>query len=211
LPPDHPIPHNPTSPLCGLPQVVGSILLLALGVTAYYSVWGKNKDGERSTLLGLCVVFGVLLAVLLLLSFANLWDHADLALEAALMLVAALNCLYASYDIYDDTVKRTVSRSDAHKCASMYPCCFPKCVGSIWLLLSIACTSASVYAFMAITTGTKGPPVSVDQMTAAGYAAFVPGPTVLALAMVVAALRALRDPTPHLCCGVSQVKAVQHV
>lgn len=36
-----------------------------------------------------------------------------------------------------DTVKRTVTESDAYACYEEYPCCLPRCVGVQWLIISI--------------------------------------------------------------------------
>ena len=46
--------------------------------------------------------------------------------------------LYAVADIHDDTIVRTVERSDAYACyKEVWPCCNPKCVGLQWALLAI--------------------------------------------------------------------------
>merc|ERR1712070_954035 len=51
----------------------------------------------------------------------------------------------ASWDIVEDTIARTVERSDAYRFADMVKCCFPKCVGFTWLLLSLCTLAAAIY------------------------------------------------------------------
>ena len=165
----------------------------------------------------LCVIFGAWLGALAAASWSDTWEHANLGLEASLLLIAALNVLYASYDIYDDTIRRSDERSDAFQCATMCnhirrlsslwrlpppapcasaheptarrlrectdPCFFPKCVGLVWFLLSLAFVAASVLVFMMITTYNDGPPRTVDSLGDEGYAAFVPGPAVFLFAV----------------------------
>jgi hypothetical protein len=45
--------------------------------------------------------------------------------------------VHAIFDTYQDTIKRTVQRSDAYACYELCPCCLPKCVGIQWALLNI--------------------------------------------------------------------------
>jgi hypothetical protein len=45
--------------------------------------------------------------------------------------------VHAIFDTYQDTIKRTVQRSDAYACYEQCPCCLPKCVGIQWAFLNI--------------------------------------------------------------------------
>lgn len=45
--------------------------------------------------------------------------------------------VHAIFDVYSDTVKRTVSRSDAYACYEQCRCCMPRCVGLQWAILNI--------------------------------------------------------------------------
>jgi len=164
-------------------QTMACLVVAACIVTFFYAACGQNTDGERLTLMILCVIFGAWLGALAAASWSDTWEHANLGLEASLLLIAALNVLYASYDIYDDTIRRSDERSDAFQCATMYPCFFPKCVGLVWFLLSLAFVAASVLVFMMITTYNDGPPRTVDSLGDEGYAAFVPGPAVFLFAV----------------------------
>mmetsp|Transcript_18208 Transcript_18208/g.30746 ORF Transcript_18208/g.30746 Transcript_18208/m.30746 type:complete len:266 (-) Transcript_18208:846-1643(-) len=46
--------------------------------------------------------------------------------------------VHAIYDTYQDTIRRTVQRSDAYACYEQCPCCMPKCVGIQWGILNIS-------------------------------------------------------------------------
>uniref|UniRef100_A0A7S2MY16 Uncharacterized protein n=1 Tax=Haptolina brevifila TaxID=156173 RepID=A0A7S2MY16_9EUKA len=83
--------------------------------------------------------------------------------------------LYATIDIYDDTVRRTDERSDAYQYAALWPCCFPKCVGAVWLLLSVAIFGSSIFAVIWIVR---------DSTTPLSWSAFLAGPLVLLLALI---------------------------
>lgn len=167
-------------------QVMGCIVTMACVVTFFYAVCGKNKDGGRCTLAALVVVFGGWLGALSVMAIGSYWAYANVALEISLLLIAALNVLYATYDIYDDTMRRTVERSDAYQFAAMHPCMSARCVGATWFVLSLAATGLSVWAFLSITTATGGPPLSIDELpNEAIWYIFVPGPLVLATAILL--------------------------
>merc|ERR1711971_1273818 len=70
--------------------------------------------------------------------FTN-WHHRELLLTTFLLLVGTMNTLFATYDIWQDCVYREVSRSDAYKYAELLDCACasPRCVGAVWLLLSL--------------------------------------------------------------------------
>jgi hypothetical protein len=46
--------------------------------------------------------------------------------------------VHAIHDTYQDTIRRTVQRSDAYACYEQCPCCLPKCVGIQWGILNIS-------------------------------------------------------------------------
>ena len=45
--------------------------------------------------------------------------------------------IHAIFDTYQDTIRRTVLRSDAYACYEICPCCMPKCVGMQWAACNI--------------------------------------------------------------------------
>ena len=49
-------------------------------------------------------------------------DWIDTLLVAALLWVGALNAIFGTIDIYDDTISRTVERSDAAQVCEAYVC-----------------------------------------------------------------------------------------
>ena len=62
-----------------------------------------------------------------------------------MLFIGAVNMTFATYDIYDDTVRRKDERSDAYKYAELVPCCFARCVGCTWFLLASAACVGSAF------------------------------------------------------------------
>jgi hypothetical protein len=116
--------------------VISFILCFFLFVALIYSFIG---DKERfGWALPLICLFN--LAILIPLSVWCIVGDYYLRyriLEAWLIFLGGVTTVNASWDIVEDTIARTVERSDAYRFADMVPCCFPKCVGFIWLLLSV--------------------------------------------------------------------------
>lgn len=157
---------------------MGLALTCALLVCLGYSVFGKTSEFEhRCTLIALCVGFGTLLGALSIVCFLELFSGCDLLLEAFLIFLGVLNMGYATIDIWDDTVRRTDERSDAYQYAKLWPCCFPKCVGAIWLILSLASFVGIIIAVFYIAGG------STEE---AQWYVYLPGPIVLGVAVLYA-------------------------
>lgn len=118
-------------------RAVALVLIVALLVALGYAFLGKSNAREW-TLASLCGGMIVLLVGLLHLSYNTHWRYKDLLLSRVLLLIGTMNTLFATYDIWEDCVSRTVEGSDAYKFADLVRCAAPKCVGVIWLLMSMA-------------------------------------------------------------------------
>mgnify|MGYP001173392246 CR=1 FL=1 len=156
-------------------QVMGGVLVAALALCLLFALFGKTKE-QRVPLILVSVGFGLWLGGLTALS---IWDPAagwDLGLKASLLLVGTLNALYGTVDIYDDTILRTDSRSDAYKCAALYPCWWPRCVGGTWLVLAVLAFAAAVFGFLLL---------SQNDHAALSWWVYLPGPVALAVAVGV--------------------------
>lgn len=145
-----------------------------------------------------------------LLTFLSIWDSAaawDLGLDAALLWVGTLNALYGTVDIYDDTIERTDARSDAYRCAALYPGMLtPKCVGGSWFVIALGAFCTWLPPRTTHPSITHHPPPAeprhvwipiVSGMAVYGYLAleeassvrppwwaFLPGPIALSIALL---------------------------
>jgi len=166
-------------------QVMGGVLVGALAVCLLYALFGQTKE-QRWPLILVSVGFGAWLGTLTLLSTLDPTAGWDLGLKASLLLVGTLNALYGTVDIWDDTLARTDERSDAYKCAALYPCLFPKCVGGTWLVIAILAFAASVFGFLVLSS---------EDNESLSWWVYLPGPVALAVALLVR----LGDWGPKLC------------
>mmetsp|Transcript_8406 Transcript_8406/g.16897 ORF Transcript_8406/g.16897 Transcript_8406/m.16897 type:complete len:298 (+) Transcript_8406:34-927(+) len=163
-------------------QVMGCVLVAALLLCLLYALCGKTKE-QRMPLIMVSVGFGLWLGGLTAFSIYDGATGWDLGLKASLLLVGTLNTLYGTVDIYDDTLVRTDSRSDAYKCAQLYPCWFPKCVGFTWLLLAVLAFAAAVFGFLAL---------SESDDASLSWWIYLPGPVALGVAVLVRILEMLK-------------------
>mmetsp|Transcript_32126 Transcript_32126/g.91115 ORF Transcript_32126/g.91115 Transcript_32126/m.91115 type:complete len:253 (-) Transcript_32126:276-1034(-) len=62
---------------------------------------------------------------------------------------------FGVYDIYDDTISRSVEGSDSMACHELYPLCHPRCVGVMWALMAIIFMGTGVY-FALLWMGAHG-------------------------------------------------------
>lgn len=153
-------------------------LCAALFVCLGYAVCGQGSDKDgRFPLIFLSVGFIALLGGITVLCYMDLpsFTYCQQLLEAVLLWLGVLNMMNATIDIYDDTVKRAVDRSDAAQYAKLWGCCFAQCVGFTWLLLACGAFVGTFYASM-LWAGTTNPSHQSD------WTAFLPGPVVLGVA-----------------------------
>jgi len=114
--------------------VLAAMLLVALG----YSLCGRSNASQDRTLTWLCIGMLALLVGMLYVCWRTDWPYRYLMLNKVLLLLGTMNTLFATYDIWEDCVGRTVERSDAYKYAQLlHGACSPKCVGIVWLSLSL--------------------------------------------------------------------------
>ena len=59
------------------------IVVVALAITFFYAMCGKNKDGERLTLMVLCASFGAWLGLMAILSVGDGWKYASIGCAAS--------------------------------------------------------------------------------------------------------------------------------
>ena len=101
----------------------------------------------------------------------------DLGLDASLLLVGTLNALYGTVDIYDDTILRTDTRSDAYRFAALHPGVLSsKCVGFTWLVLAILAFAAAVFVFLLLEQAGDA---------SLSWWVFLPGPMAFVAAILV--------------------------
>jgi len=128
-------------------RFVGIVLFVALLVTLFYGLCGKAKGiEERCTIVALCICFGALVCGLTAFDFSDSWKHSEFLLESVVLFIGCTNMMYATYDIYDDTVRRKDERSDAYQYAQLAPCLFARCVGLFWFLLALTACALSIWA-----------------------------------------------------------------
>ncbi|EOD36247.1 hypothetical protein EMIHUDRAFT_45247, partial [Emiliania huxleyi CCMP1516] len=96
----------------GWARVTGCVMLTACVICLAYAIFGKSNE-ERTPLIACCIAFGALLGTTTVLSYVmggdpgshnHIWD---LLLYSVLLFVGTLNAMYATVDIYDDTISRT--------------------------------------------------------------------------------------------------------
>jgi hypothetical protein len=154
-------------------SIMALVLTGALAASLVYALCGETKDpANRLPLIWISIGFGAVLGTLSVLTLLEVWYGSAEFLEAVMIWIGTLNMLYAIIDIYDDTVRRSDERSDAYQYAKIWPCCFPRCVGFTWLLMSVALAGATVFTCIYIVRGDSAP---------VNWTAYLPGPIVLGL------------------------------
>ncbi|KAL1519644.1 hypothetical protein AB1Y20_023155 [Prymnesium parvum] len=159
-------------------RVMALALIVVLLICLIYAIFGQTEE-QRGPLIGLSIGFGSILCLLVVLSFLNsstshnVWD---VLLVASLLFVGVLNALYATLDVYYDTVSRTNERSDAYQFSQICPCCFPKCVGLVWFLLASIILILAGYVYMQMQANAK------DDVS---WMMYLPGPVAVAFAFAV--------------------------
>lgn len=169
-------------------RVMGCVLCGALFVCLMYALCGKTSE-ERCPLICVSIGFGSLIGALTFCSWFVDWHGFDLLLVAVLLFVGTLNALYGTLDIYDDTVKRTDTRSDAYQCADMC-CCSAKLVGCVWFILAIGAFGTAIWAYLLLQQESGDTP---------DWVAYLPGPILVGMAVLHRAFqhhRKKRDAAP---------------
>lgn len=126
-------------------HVIALVLIIFLIIAFGYSMLGKNSRRDW-TLTNLSVGMLVLIGGALCLHYITGWKLWDVLLSKTLLLVGCMNTVFATYDIWDDCVRRSTDRSDACRYAELLDvhCITGRCVGTIWLLASLALAASSL-------------------------------------------------------------------
>jgi len=149
-----------------LASVVAALLLCGVMLlTLLYQVFGKVDRPEMTLpvlLVCLIIVFGGLAA---LDFFATGWQDSEVPLRMALLWFGVINSFFATWDIITDCIMKDDPNSDAHKFAESIGCCFPRCIGLLWLLLSLSLTCVCVWLTLLFASrGPSGIVRSVDDL-----------------------------------------------
>ena len=155
----------------GVTQYVGGCRLFIIPAGYVGSaIWGSvfvMLSGGRKTATGVAgVLVGLLLTslcyapnrtmVYLNLGYAIVtsifiyleWQVFTPLLNFVVLFYGAFVGIHAIFDTYQDTIRRTVLRSDAYACYEECPCCLPKCVGIQWALCNIVLQIFGVWVAM---------------------------------------------------------------
>lgn len=110
----------------------------------------KTATGAAGTLVGL-LLFSLCFAPNRTMVYLNLfyavltsafiyleWRVFSPLLNYVVLFYGAFVGIHAIFDTYQDTIRRTVLRSDAYACYEVCPCCLPKCVGVQWAACNVA-------------------------------------------------------------------------
>ncbi|WWC99136.1 hypothetical protein V866_006031 [Kwoniella sp. B9012] len=68
----------------------------------------------------------------------------SVALRFLILFIGVMSCLYAIWDIIDDTLARKVNTSDASEYANLIGCCGSRFWGAFWLIISCAFFAAGI-------------------------------------------------------------------
>ncbi|KAG8732731.1 pre-mRNA-splicing factor cwc22, partial [Ceratobasidium sp. 423] len=111
---------------CGFDTNASKIACIVLAVFFLITLWWARKNWLTWVLIagmtGLIVLF---------------WFVAGgVALRYFVLFVGVMNCMYALWDIIDDTIARKVNTSDAAVFAKQFGCCPAQVWGVVWLLIA---------------------------------------------------------------------------
>ncbi|KAL6048073.1 Peptidase m50B-like domain-containing [Balamuthia mandrillaris] len=119
-------------------------LILAVLISMWWAK--KNLVALTVSVIFLCILLG-----LLALCFTGV-DERALGVRLYLSFVGVMSCMFSTFDIYDDTIRRRVNESDASQCAQMTPCT-PRCWGVIWFFISLIFFLGAVICGLLVNEG----------------------------------------------------------
>jgi hypothetical protein len=96
------------------------------------------------TMIGLNIFYAMATGIFIYLE----WHVFTPILGFVVLFYGAFVGIGAVEDVYQDTVKRTVLRSDAYACYQICPCCLPRCVGLQWAAYTIVLQVAGAWIAM---------------------------------------------------------------
>lgn len=144
---------------CGFDTNASKVACLVLAVFFVFTLWWARKN-----LLSWVLIVGMSGLIILF------WFVADaVALRYLILFIGVMSCMYALWDVVDDTVRRKVNTSDASAFADLCGCCPSRVWGVIWLII------AFIFFGLGIIVGIIAFKESAtEQRTAAEK--FLPGP-----------------------------------
>ncbi|KAF7311596.1 hypothetical protein MKEN_01062400 [Mycena kentingensis (nom. inval.)] len=124
---------------CGFDTRASKVAVLVVAVFFLFTLWWARKNW---------------LTWLLILGMAGLivlfWLVGDsVALRYLVLFIGVMSCLYAIWDIVDDTIARKVNSSDASAFAKICGCCPSRVWGVLWLLVAFAFFIAGILVGLA--------------------------------------------------------------
>jgi len=140
-------------------HLIAMVLIVFLTIALGYSLLGKHERRGDWTLSALCIGMLIVFVGMLGLSYSTGWRVWDLVLTKTLLLVGTMNTLFATYDIWDDCVRRSSEHSDACKYAELLglPMATGRCVGIVWFFASF--WLAAFALLLALRAAPPGPTV----------------------------------------------------
>lgn len=145
---------------CGFDTSASKVASIVLAVFFLFTLWWARKNWLTWVLIagmtGLIVLF---------------WFVAGgIALRYFVLFVGVMNCMYALWDIVDDTISRKVNTSDAAVFAKQFGCCPAQVWGVVWLLIAFVFFGLGVLVGIAAFKDTN-----TEQKAASEH--FLPVPT----------------------------------
>jgi len=140
-------------------HMIAAVLIIFLTIALGYSLLGKSERRGDWTLPSLCIGMLIVLVGMLGMSYSTSWPVWDLVLTKTLLLVGTMNTLFATYDIWDDCIRRSSESSDACRYAELLglPMATGRCVGIAWFFASF--WLAAIALLLALRAAPPGPPV----------------------------------------------------
>ena len=141
-------------------RIAAFVLCVFCAIALGYATCSQHKSLVLAMVAGgmLVLLGGLLVVVYVCVDF----DGGDDLLRLVLLLIGTLNTIFATVDIYDDAIVRTVERSDAYRYAQLYRCCLPKCVGVCWIVIAIAMNVCALYLSLLIM---EGAPIQFNELS----------------------------------------------
>lgn len=119
--------------LLGTGLFLSKIAAVLLAIGLLFALWWAKNWLSRGLTLAFFVVLGFLW-----------WFKGGVGLPYLISFVGTMSALYAIYDIFDDTIRRNISSSDASKLAQMTG--IPSIVwGVVWFLFSCGMLTGALY------------------------------------------------------------------
>ncbi|KAJ7632215.1 peptidase M50B-like-domain-containing protein [Roridomyces roridus] len=124
---------------CGFDTDASKVACIILGVFFIFTLWWARRN-----LLTWVLILGLVGLILLCWFVAG-----SVALRYLVLFVGVMSCLYALWDIIDDTIARKENSSDASAFAKICGCCPSQVWGFIWLIQAFIFFAAGILVGLA--------------------------------------------------------------